>query len=210
MMPKPTSAADAQVRASSSSRSTIIWRARWIARAALSSARFPGSISHSTPPPNGTIPRRLQRCLASIAKADIIVATMLFMEEHAQAVLPAIQARRDTCDAMLGCMSAPKIVKLTRIGRFNMDGSKRGALDFLKRLRGGGKPSAHRRRAAARDAAPDSADPPLHSGPRPGSARLFPDAAILARRLGRERRQSRPLPGQPLRRRRQCAACAAS
>ena len=53
----------------------------------------------------------------------------------------AIRARRDTCDAVLGCMSAPNIVKLTRVGRFNMDGSKRGALDFLKRLRGGGKPS---------------------------------------------------------------------
>ena len=62
---------------------------------------------------------------------------MLFMEEHAQAVHAAIQARRDACDAVLGCMSEPNIVKLTRIGRFNMDGSKRGALDFLKRLRGG-------------------------------------------------------------------------
>lgn len=89
-------------------------------------------------------PAALQRCLDSIAKADIIVATMLFMEEQAQAVLSAIQARRDSCDAVLGCMSEPNIVKLTRIGRFNMDGSKRGALDFLKRLRGGGKgkPSA--------------------------------------------------------------------
>ena len=87
-------------------------------------------------------PAALQRCLTSISKADIIVATMLFMEEHAQAVHSAIQARRDTCDAVLGCMSEPNIVKLTRIGRFNMDGSKRGALGFLKRLRGGGKPSA--------------------------------------------------------------------
>src|SRR5271165_871051 len=87
-------------------------------------------------------PAALRRCLDSIGKADIIVATMLFMEEHAKAVLSAIQARRDCCDAVLGCMSAPDIVKLTRIGRFNMDGSKRGAFDFLKRLRGGGnKPS---------------------------------------------------------------------
>ena len=38
-------------------------------------------------------------------------------------------------------MSAPEIVKLTRVGRFNMDGTKRGALDFLKRLRGSSKPS---------------------------------------------------------------------
>ncbi len=66
---------------------------------------------------------------------------MLFMEEHAEAVLPAIRARRDSCAAVLGCMSAPEIVKLTRVGRFNMDGTKRGALDFLKRLRGSSKPS---------------------------------------------------------------------
>jgi magnesium chelatase subunit H len=86
-------------------------------------------------------PEALTRCLEAIGRADIIVATMLFMEEHAQAVLPAIRARRDHCDAVLGCMSAPDIVKLTRIGRFNLDGSKQGAFHFLKRLRGGGKPS---------------------------------------------------------------------
>jgi magnesium chelatase subunit H len=86
-------------------------------------------------------PAALRGCLESIGKADIIVATMLFMEEHAQAVLPAIRARRDHCDAVVGCMSAPDIVKLTRIGRFNMDGSKRNAFDFLKRLRGANKPS---------------------------------------------------------------------
>ncbi len=33
-------------------------------------------------------PAALKSCLDSIAKADIIVATMLFMEEHAEAVLP--------------------------------------------------------------------------------------------------------------------------
>jgi len=86
-------------------------------------------------------PAALKNCLDSIAKADIIVATMLFMDEHAEAVLPAIRARRDSCDAVLGCMSAPEIVKLTRVGRLNMDGTKRGALDFLKRLRGSSKPS---------------------------------------------------------------------
>ena len=89
---------------------------------------------------NWNDPKALERCKADIAGADIIVATMLFMEEHAQAVLPALQARRDSCDAIVGCMSAPEIVKLTRLGRFNMDGTKRGALDFLKKLRGSKKP----------------------------------------------------------------------
>ena len=147
-------------------------------------------------------PAALQRCLASIAKADIIVATMLFMEEHAQAVHSAIQARRETCDAVLGCMSEPNIVKLTRIGRFNMDGSKRGALDFLKRLRGR-QAVRHRRRSSACDAAPHPAYPQIHPWSRSGSPRLFPHPAILARRIGREHRQSCPLSAQSLRRRRQ-------
>jgi len=81
-------------------------------------------------------PAALEACRQSIAGSDIIVATMLFMEEHAEAVLPAMKARRDACDAILGCMSAPQIVKLTRVGRLNMDGTKRGAFDFLKKLRG--------------------------------------------------------------------------
>ena len=84
-------------------------------------------------------PKALEACLADIGRADIIVATMLFMEEHAEAVRPAILARRAECDAVVGCMSAPEIVKLTRIGSFNMDGSKRGAFDFLKKLRGKSK-----------------------------------------------------------------------
>jgi magnesium chelatase subunit H len=84
-------------------------------------------------------PKAVDNCIASIGRADIIVATMLFMEEHAEAVLPALKARRDHCAAVIGCMSAPDVVKTTRIGRFNMDGSKRGAFDFLKKLRGKSK-----------------------------------------------------------------------
>ena len=79
---------------------------------------------------------RAEACRQSIRGSNIIVATMLFMEEHAEAVLSEIKARRDHCDAVLCCMSAPEIVKLTRVGRFNMDGTKRGAFDFLKKLRG--------------------------------------------------------------------------
>jgi magnesium chelatase subunit H len=85
-------------------------------------------------------PRALQSCIDDIGKAHIIIMTMLFMEEHVNMVLPALQARRDHCDAIVGCMSASEIVKLTRLGRFNMDGTKRGALDFLKKLRGSKKP----------------------------------------------------------------------
>ncbi len=53
----------------------------------------------------GQDPAALERCLRGIAQADIVIATMLFMEEHANAVLPALRARREHCDAMICCFS---------------------------------------------------------------------------------------------------------
>jgi magnesium chelatase subunit H len=81
-------------------------------------------------------PKALERCIDSINHADIIVAAMLFQEEQAELIVPAIRARRDSCAAVVGCMSAPAVVKLTRIGSFNLDGTKKGKFDFLKKLRG--------------------------------------------------------------------------
>ncbi len=78
----------------------------------------------------------LARCIADIGSADIVLAAMLFMEEHFLPVLPALQARRDHCDAMVCIMSAGEVMRLTRIGRFTMDGSTRGPMAFLKKLRG--------------------------------------------------------------------------
>jgi len=81
-------------------------------------------------------PAALDRCRRDIAEGDIVVATMLFMEEHIQPVLAALQARRDHCDAMVCCMSAGEVTRLTRMGGFTMDGTQRGPLALLKRLRG--------------------------------------------------------------------------
>jgi magnesium chelatase subunit H len=78
----------------------------------------------------------LARCVADIAQGDIIVATMLFMEDQVQSVLPALLARRDHCDAMVGVMSAGEIVKLTKLGPLRLDGADKGPLAMLKRLRG--------------------------------------------------------------------------
>jgi len=41
----------------------------------------------------GSSPAALEACHAAISCADIIVATMLFMEDHIRAVLPALAAR---------------------------------------------------------------------------------------------------------------------
>jgi magnesium chelatase subunit H len=78
----------------------------------------------------------LAACHRDIAQADIVLATMLFLDDHIQAVLPALTARRDQCDAMLCCLSAGDVVRLTRAGRFDMSKEARGALAMLKRLRG--------------------------------------------------------------------------
>ena len=87
----------------------------------------------------GNDPSALQHCHEDIARADIIVATMLFMDEHIKAVLPALEARKDDCDAIVGCMSGAEIMRLTRLGQFKMDGSQKGPLALLKKLRGSTK-----------------------------------------------------------------------
>ncbi len=78
----------------------------------------------------------LEACKTAISEADYIVASMLFMNDHIEAVLPALQARQDDCDALLGCLSAGDIVKLTRLDRFRMDRPQTGPLAMLKKLRG--------------------------------------------------------------------------
>jgi magnesium chelatase subunit H len=77
----------------------------------------------------------LARVREDIARADILIATMLFLEDHFKPVLEALAARRDHCDAMVCAMSAGEITRLTRMGDFAMDGSRGGALALLKKLR---------------------------------------------------------------------------
>ena len=94
----------------------------------------------------GDDPAALDRCHRAIEQGDIIVATMLFLDEHIRAVAPVLAARRETCDAMLCAMSAGEVVKLTRLGRFNMSEEAVGAIGWLKRMRGsksGGSSSGH-------------------------------------------------------------------
>ncbi|MEM6584092.1 MAG: magnesium chelatase subunit H, partial [Pseudomonadota bacterium] len=94
-----------------------------------------------------TDPNALAECKAAIAQGDIIVVTMLFMENHIQAVMPELRARRDHCDAMICCMTASEVMKQTRMGRFSMEGEAKGPMALLKRLRG--KSSTSRQGAGA-------------------------------------------------------------
>jgi len=79
--------------------------------------------------------QRLKQCHEDIAVADIVIVTMLFMEDHINAVLEPLKQRRDHCDAMICCMCSGNIVKLTRMGRFAMNGTDGRASAFFKRLR---------------------------------------------------------------------------
>ena len=84
----------------------------------------------------GNDPHALARCNEDIARGDIVIATMLFLEDHIRAVMPALTARRDACDAMVCCLSAGEVVRLTRLGKFSMTGESSGVVSLLKRLRG--------------------------------------------------------------------------
>jgi magnesium chelatase subunit H len=81
-------------------------------------------------------PAALERCQAEVAAADIVIVTMLFLEEHFLPLLPVLRARREHCDAMVCAMSASEVTKLTRLGKFDMDKPASGPLALLKRLRG--------------------------------------------------------------------------
>jgi len=80
-----------------------------------------------------------EACRRDIETADIVVANMIFLEEHALKLGPWLDARREHCDCMVGAMSAAEVVKKTKLGDFNMAKPTGGAIGLLKRLRGKSK-----------------------------------------------------------------------
>ena len=80
-------------------------------------------------------PEALHACLAAVAQADLVIATMLFMEDHFLPVIEALQARREQCDAMVCIMSAPQVAQLTRMGKLVMGRESGGLMALLKKLR---------------------------------------------------------------------------
>jgi magnesium chelatase subunit H len=87
-------------------------------------------------------PSKLDAARADIARGDIILTSMIFLEDHIRAIKPALEARREDCDAMVSLMSASEIVKLTRMGDYRMDAPPKGPLGWLKKLRGSSKSGA--------------------------------------------------------------------
>ncbi len=87
-------------------------------------------------------PAALARAKAAVADANIIVANLLFIEEHITAILPDLHRVRDGLDAFVGVIADPQIVKLTRMGDLDMSKPASGAMAFLKKMRGPKEPSA--------------------------------------------------------------------
>lgn len=86
-------------------------------------------------------PASLKDARDAIRHADIVVANLLFLEEHVHCILPDLIARRDHCDAMIGVIADSDIVKLTRMGDLDMSKPASGAMKILKSLRGSKAPS---------------------------------------------------------------------
>ena len=98
---------------------------------------FPGlSISYHAASEYAGNERAIARVKADIAQADIIVAGMLFLEDHFLPIIDDLRARRDNCDALICMASAAEVVKLTRLGHFDMDKPASGPMALLKKLRG--------------------------------------------------------------------------
>jgi magnesium chelatase subunit H len=87
-------------------------------------------------------PAALEEARIAVRHGDIVVANLLFIEEHIQAILPELKARRDRCDAMIGVISAKEVVSLTKMGDLDMMKPASGPMKLLKKLRGSKEPSA--------------------------------------------------------------------
>lgn len=79
--------------------------------------------------------RALDAAKSDIASAQIVVTSVIFLEEHIRAILPDLKARRDACDAMAGIIADQEIVQLTKMGDLDMMRPATGAMALLKKLK---------------------------------------------------------------------------
>ncbi len=80
-------------------------------------------------------PAALARAKAAINDANIVVANLLFIEEHITAILPDLHRVRDSLDAFVGVIADPQIVKLTKMGDLDMSRPASGAMALLRKLK---------------------------------------------------------------------------
>ncbi|NNJ68635.1 MAG: magnesium chelatase subunit H [Boseongicola sp.] len=83
----------------------------------------------------------LENARAAVQQADIVVANLLFIEEHIKAILPDLEAARDRADAFVGMIADAQIVRMTKMGDLDMSKPASTAMRLMKKLRGSSKPS---------------------------------------------------------------------
>ncbi|WP_235441673.1 magnesium chelatase subunit H [Rhabdonatronobacter sediminivivens] len=114
-------------------------------------ADFPGlEVSIHAAAEWGSNPAALAEARAAIDNADIVVANLLFLEEHVSAVLPNLRAARDRADAFVGVIADAQVVKLTRMGDLDMAAPPSALGKLMRKLRGAkeGKPASGERQMA--------------------------------------------------------------
>lgn len=80
-------------------------------------------------------PAALQRARADVRAARVVVANLLFLEEHIRPILPDLQAARAGLDAFVGVIADPQIVKLTKMGELEMGKPDSAVMSVLKKLK---------------------------------------------------------------------------
>ncbi|MEM9249305.1 MAG: cobaltochelatase subunit CobN, partial [Pseudomonadota bacterium] len=97
---------------------------------------FPGlSVSIHAAAEWGENPEALELARDAIRHADLVLCNLLFIEEHIQAVLPDLKARRDDLDALVGIIADPAIVDLTKMGTLDMSAPQSAAMKLLKKMK---------------------------------------------------------------------------
>jgi magnesium chelatase subunit H len=91
----------------------------------------------------GENPEAFEAAKEAVEQGDIVIANLLFLEEHVAPILPVLQARRAACDAMIGVVADASIVKLTKMGSLDMLAPASGMMKLMKKLRGSSKPSSN-------------------------------------------------------------------
>ncbi|MCA3442171.1 MAG: magnesium chelatase subunit H [Rhodobacter sp.] len=90
----------------------------------------------------GNNPGAQAECEAALRGADIVIANLLFLEDHVAPILPHLLAARARCDAFVGMIADGQIVRLTKMGDLDMSRPASAAMQLLKSLRGSRAPSA--------------------------------------------------------------------
>ncbi len=88
-------------------------------------------------------PAALTRCKLALQTADIIIANLIFIEEHINAILPDLTEARARVDAFVGVIADSQIVKLTKMGDLDMSRPASAAMSLLKKLKPAARTSAN-------------------------------------------------------------------